>query len=301
MAAIEVKNLSKSYDNIKVVNNISFSVEAGTVFGFLGPNGAGKTTTLEMIEGLRKVDSGEIFIDGLDVSKDLKKIQSIIGVQLQSVTLDERMRVREALELFATFYPSSANIDYLLELANLTDRANQFQKDLSGGQKQRLNMALCLVNDPKIVFLDEPTTGLDPQARRNLWDIIIKLKEMGKTVILTTHYMDEAEKLCDFISIIDHGSIIKEGTPDELIAGLGAGRIIELPCEEAQQAEIKKIKTANKIEFQSGFAEIQTDQLTDTLKEILQLDSSFDVDTLHIRKATLEDVFIDLTGRSLRE
>ena len=256
---------------------------------------------MEIIEGLRQADSGDVFIDGLDLKKNLKQIQNIIGVQLQSVTLDERMRVREALDLFSTFYPKSLDIDYLLELSNLTERATHFQKDLSGGQKQRLNMALCLVNDPKIVFLDEPTTGLDPQARRNLWDIVVKLKEMGKTIVLTTHYMDEAEKLCDHISIIDNGSIIKEGSPDDLIQSLGAGRIIELPYETGQEELIKQIKRANNIEFQNGLAEIQTDQLTETLKEILAMNESFDVDTLHIRKATLEDVFITLTGRSLRE
>ena len=301
MSAIQVKNLTKTYDNIQVLKGISFTVEAGSVFGFLGPNGAGKTTTLEIIEGLRQADSGDVFIDNFNIRKDLKKIQSIIGVQLQSVTLDERMRVREAIELFSTFYPSSLKTDYLLELSKLTEKASHFQKDLSGGQKQRLNLALCLVNDPKIIFLDEPTTGLDPQARRNLWDIIIQLKSMGKTIVLTTHYMDEAEKLCDHISIIDNGSIIREGSPNKLIQDLGAGRIIELPIEASQVDQIKKIKTASKIDVQNGFVDIQTNQLTDTLKEILQLGQSIDVDTLHIRKATLEDVFISITGRSLRE
>ena len=301
MLAIEVKNLVKTYNGIDVVKGINLSVNKGSVFGFLGPNGAGKTTTLEMIEGLRKPTKGEIYINGLNTATDLGKVKSLIGVQLQSSILDERIKVAEAIELFASFYPKSIPIEKLLELTDLKEKRNALQKNLSGGQRQRLALALCLVNDPEIIFLDEPTTGLDPQSRRNLWDIIIMMKKQGKTIIITTHYMDEAEKLCDQIAIIDQGKIIDSGSPKELIERLNAGRVIEVPITEEFLGSLHSIKNKNKIEYHAGIAEIYTNHTTACLEEILQVKSEFDIDNLHIRRATLEDVFIHLTGRSLRE
>ena len=299
MLAIEVSNLKKTYDGVEVVKSISFNVEKGYVFGFLGPNGAGKTTTLEMIEGLRSPESGEISILGMDPKKKIKEIQSIIGVQLQSAVLDQRIRVHEALELFASYYPKSMDLEELLELVKLKEKRNTFQKDLSGGQFQRLAMALCLVNDPEILFLDEPTTGLDPQSRRNLWDIVLELKKRGKTIVITTHYMDEAEKLCDRIAIIDNGEIISEGSPQELIEKLDAGRIVEIPVDNF--IDKVKLNSITRSEVHGGVTELYTNNLGQTLEELLNNKESFDLETVHIRKATLEDVFIHLTGRSLRE
>ena len=301
MIVIEAKNLVKTYNGNTVVKGINLAIEKGIVFGFLGPNGAGKTTTLEMIEGLRKPSQGEIFINGLNTATNMQEIKSIIGVQLQSSVLDDRIKVEEAIQLFASFYTKTLPVEYLLELTDLKEKRNSLQKKLSGGQKQRLALALCLVNDPEIIFLDEPTTGLDPQSRRNLWDIISMMKQKGKTIILTTHYMDEAEKLCDQIAIIDQGKIIDKGTPKELIERLNAGRVIEVPINEEHLPLLQNIKNKHRIEYHAGVAEIHTNQVTNCLEEILQVKSNFDIDNLHIRRATLEDVFIQLTGRSLRE
>jgi ABC-2 type transport system ATP-binding protein len=301
MNAIEVRNLVKIYDQIPVVNGLNLTVKKGQVFGFLGPNGAGKTTTLEMIEGLRTPNEGEIFINGLNIAQDLDKIKAQIGVQLQSSVLDERIRVYEALELFASYYNVEIDTDALLALVNLTEKKNSMQKDLSGGQRQRLSFALCLVNDPEIIFLDEPTTGLDPQARRNLWDLVNTMKSRGKTVVITTHYMDEAEKLCDQVAIIDHGQIITSGTPQELIKELEAERIIEVSCDETALEKLKKIASFERVEWKLGLAELYTNNLEAALRDLMSLDNVINLDTLHIRKATLEDVFIHRTGRSLRE
>lgn len=299
--AIEVKNLIKTYNGVTVVKGINLSVKKGSVFGFLGPNGAGKTTTLEMIEGLRKPNEGEILINGLNTATDMHKVKAMIGVQLQSSILDDRIKVEEAIQLFASFYEKSLPIEYLLELTDLKEKRHSLQKKLSGGQKQRLALALCLVNDPEILFLDEPTTGLDPQSRRNLWDIITMMKEKGKTIVLTTHYMDEAEKLCDQIAIIDQGNIIDSGSPKELISRLESSRVIEIPIGEEFIKILEPIKSKNKLEYHAGIAEIHTNQIANCIEEILQIKSGVDIDNLHIRKATLEDVFIQLTGRSLKE
>jgi ABC-2 type transport system ATP-binding protein len=302
MPIIDVNHLKKSYNDVVVVNDISFSIEEGTVFGFLGPNGAGKTTTLEIMEGLRNADSGTIEMFGKPLHQHLKEIQDRIGVQLQSSVIDERIKVREVLELFKSYYSnSSVDIDELLQIVNLVEKQNDFQKNLSGGQKQRLSLALCLVNDPDILFLDEPTTGLDPQARRNLWDVISKLKEEKKTIILTTHYMDEAERLCDQIAIIDHGQIIKAGTPDFLINQLDADRIIEIDASDGALETLKDLPYSTAVEENHGQVQIYTNELSSCLDELLARKDNVDLDSLHIRKATLEDVFIHLTGRSLRD
>lgn len=299
--AIEVNQLTKIYGLRAVVDGINLKVPNGIVFGFLGPNGAGKTTSLEMMEGLRQPSSGDILIKGLNTRTHLRQIKEIIGVQLQSSVLDERIKVGEVIELFASFYKKSLSLDILLELTNLQDKKNEFQRKLSGGQKQRLALALCLVNDPEIIFLDEPTTGLDPQSRRNLWDIISMLKKKGKTIILTTHYMDEAEKLCDHLAIIDQGKIIATGSPNQLIEKLNIGRVIELPANNKQFEILKCLQNKSKIEFHADVAEIHTNQIVLCMDEILKQRELLNIDNLHIRKATLEDVFISLTGRTLRE
>jgi ABC-2 type transport system ATP-binding protein len=227
-AIIEVKNLTKKYpspgrasSNFTAVDNISFAVENGETFGILGPNGAGKTTTLEMIEGLKVPTSGTIMLDNKDVEKETDAVKSVIGVQLQASTFFEGLNLIELIDTFAALYGrKNVNAMELLEEVQLTDKAKSQVKELSGGQKQRLSIAIGLVNDPKVLFLDEPTTGLDPQARRHLWDLVQVIKKKGKTVILTTHYMDEAEVLCDRIAIMDHGKIISLDTPQALIKKL---------------------------------------------------------------------------------
>ncbi len=247
---INVKNLTKKYEDTVAVNGISFEVNEGEVFGLLGPNGAGKTTTVEILEGLRKPSSGEATINNLDVSKETKKVKSIIGVQLQSVNFFEELSLSEIVELFADLYSSNVDSNEILDRVGLLKKKDSYFKPLSGGQKQRLSIAVALVNNPKVLFFDEPTTGLDPQARRNMWDLIKSFQKDGKTIVLTTHYMEEAEILCDRVAIIDEGKIIKINSPSNLIDEL----------------------------TKSGFKS-----------------------TKKVREATLEDVFINLTGKSLRE
>lgn len=247
---ITVEKLVKKYGRKKVVDNISFEVKRGEIFGILGPNGAGKTTTLEMIEALREIDSGLVEIDGIDVAKNPKKIKQIIGIQLQSTAFYDKLNLREQLRMFASLYGEKVNPDELLKKVQLTDKAKSYVEQLSGGQKQRFAIASALVNKPKVLFLDEPTTGLDPQARRNLWDLIAKIRKSGITIVLTTHYMDEAELLCDRLAIMDDGKILVIDTPKKLIKDL----------------------------LRRGFKKKQ-----------------------HIEQANLEDVFIDLTGKAIRD
>ena len=248
--SIKVEGLTKKYDSTTVVDNISFNVFKGEIFGILGPNGAGKTTTLEMIEALRPITSGKATLEGIDVAKKPNKVKEIIGVQLQSSGFYDNLNLKELLVMFSGLYNQAAHPDELLREVDLAEKAKSQVKQLSGGQKQRFSVASALVNKPKVLFLDEPTTGLDPQARRNLWELIENVKKKGITVVLTTHYMDEAELLCDRIAIMDKGKIIALDTPNNLIKSL-----------------LKK-GFKNKVEVQ---------------------------------QADLEDVFIDLTGKGLRE
>ncbi len=247
---IKVAQLVKKYENFTAVNGISFEVAQGEIFGLLGPNGAGKTTTLEIIETLRPKTSGKVWVDGLDLDKQAQDIKKIIGVQLQAAGFYPNLNLKEIIELFAGLYNASIDPLALLQSVQLEDKAKSKFKHLSGGQKQRFSIATTLINQPKIIFLDEPTTGLDPQARRNLWELIKSLKEKGTTVVITTHYMDEAEILCDRVAIVDSGTIIKQGSPDQLIDELLSGGF----------SRSKKVKEAN-----------------------------------------LEDVFLNLTGKALRE
>lgn len=247
---VEVVNITKKYGKNTVVKGISFEVKEGEIFGILGPNGAGKTTTLEMLETLRPIDGGSASIDGIDVSSNKDKIKSIIGVQPQTPNFEEKTKLTELLDLFSAFYGESVNAMDFLKDVQLEDKANSYPEQLSGGQRQRFSIAAALVHGPRVFFLDEPTTGLDPQARRNLWDLIREVQKRGVTVIMTTHYMDEAELLCDRVAVMDNGEIIALDTPKNLIKSL-----------------LKK-----------GFKKAQ-----------------------HVEQANLEDVFIDLTGKALRE
>ncbi|HUS25949.1 MAG TPA: ABC transporter ATP-binding protein [Nevskiaceae bacterium] len=217
---LEVKDLQKSYDNKKVVNGITFTVKKGEIFGILGPNGAGKTTTLEMIEALRPIDGGSAVIDGIDVASNPYKIRAIIGVQPQSPAFQDKTKLSELIELFAAAYGQKVSVKQFLADVQLEEKANSYVENLSGGQKQRFSIAAALVHKPKVFFMDEPTTGLDPQARRNLWDLVREVRDKGISVILTTHYMEEAEVLCDRVAIMDNGNIIALDTPQKLIKDL---------------------------------------------------------------------------------
>jgi ABC-2 type transport system ATP-binding protein len=301
---VDVRAISKSYGTLKAVERVSFSVSRGEIFGLLGPNGAGKTTTLEMLEGLRSPDSGEIYINSLNILSDMMAIKEIIGVQLQATSLYNKIKVHEALCLFGSYYKRRRSVDELLSLVSLVDKKNSYHKDLSGGQMQRLALALSLVNDPLLVFLDEPTTGLDPQARRNLWDIIATMKRENKTVLLTTHYMDEAEKLCDRIAIMDNGRILALGSPSELISGLETDSCLEfvsdgsitLPMLYHDFPDLKILTKGTTIEI---FTKSPQKVLIELMNSAKKRNST--IKDLHIRRATLEDVFLELTGRSLRE
>lgn len=217
---LKVKDLQKSYNNVNVVNGISFEVKKGEIFGILGPNGAGKTTTLEMIEALRPIDGGKATIDGVDVAKNPYEIRAMIGVQPQSPAFQDKTKLSELIEMFASAYGEKVDVKKFLEDVNLIEKADSFVENLSGGQKQRFSIAAALVHSPKVFFMDEPTTGLDPQARRHLWELVQEVRDRGISVILTTHYMDEAEVLCDRIAVMDNGNIIALDTPQNLIKDL---------------------------------------------------------------------------------
>jgi len=302
---VKVDNLTKKYGDLIAVNGISFSIEKGEIFGLLGPNGAGKTTTVEMIEGLRKPDNGTIKVCGIDAQKNSENIKELIGAQLQSTTIYDQIRVKEVIDLFGSYYKKSIPSSKILEEVSLTDKKNAFYRTLSGGQKQRVAMALALVNDPEVLFLDEPTTGLDPQARRNVWAIITDLRKRGKTIILTTHYMEEAEQLCQRVGIIDHGKIIALDTPTNLITNSGLESAIEFSCFPESADKIKqKFKGAGKVsELGDNRFILNTKESSKTLKELTRFsdDNNINLENISVRKATLEDVFLLLTGRSLRE
>ncbi|MCK6255622.1 ABC transporter ATP-binding protein [Fictibacillus sp. KIGAM418] len=301
---IKVEHLVKRYGDFIAVKGVDFEVHKGEVFGLLGPNGAGKTTTLEMLVGLRKPDEGTAWIGEFDIKKHLEHVKEVIGVQLQSTTLFELLTVEEILKMYASFYPKHISIPDLIEDMILTDKRKSRIKSLSGGQKQRLAIALALVHDPWIIFLDEPTTGLDPQARRTLWDIILNLKERGKTVMLTTHYMDEAHVLCDRIAIMDQGQLIALDTPENLVKNLQSDSAVEFRLtEDAPILDLKEIEGVKQTGSHKDVQVLYTDNLQQTLTSLIQTASEKDLKLtdLQTRTATLEDVFIHMTGRSLRE
>jgi ABC-2 type transport system ATP-binding protein len=310
---IEVDGLVKRYGDYTAVNGIRFEVMQGEVFGLLGPNGAGKTTTMEMIEGLRLPDGGTAMVAGYDTRKELKKVKEVIGVQLQSTSLFDLLKVKEIAEMYASFYAYTVPIGPLLDEVLLKDKLNDRVKNLSGGQKQRLAIALALVNDPQIIFLDEPTTGLDPQARRTLWDIILRLKERGKTIVLSTHYMDEAHILCDRICLMDRGEIVALDTPRNLVLNLQSDSAIEFRVPaQVTASEIEKqrflqllsgLRDVKQVDVRKDVYVLYTDNLQNSLLDLIQQAAAQSIEfaDLQTRTATLEDVFIHMTGRSLRE
>lgn len=300
---IKVHKLVKRYGDFTAVDGSEFSVHNGEVFGLLGPNGAGKTTTLEMLVGLRKPDEGTAIVGGFDIIKELEKVKEVIGVQLQSTTLFELLTVDEILHLYGSFYREHISIPELIDDMLLTEKKNSRIKGLSGGQKQRLAIALALVHDPQIIFLDEPTTGLDPQARRTLWDIILRLKERGKTVVLTTHYMDEAHVLCDRIAIMDQGKLIALDTPSELVRNLQSDSAVEFKFNDEVDIALSEIDGVKQVGSQRDVHVLYTDDLQTTLTSLIAIASEKQLKLvdLQTRTATLEDVFIHMTGRRLRE
>jgi ABC-2 type transport system ATP-binding protein len=301
---ITVRGLRKQFPKVLAVAGVDLNVVSGEVFGLLGPNGAGKTTTLEMIEGLTPPDAGEIEICGLNWRDNAQQIRARIGVQLQATSLYNKITPREALDLFGSYYPKRRATDELLELVQLKDKADAYHVTLSGGQAQRLALALALVNDPEVVFLDEPTAGLDPQGRRSLWEVVNTMKAEGRTTMLTTHYMDEAEALCDRLAILDHGKILQSGTPAELIASLGIPSVVELTfIGAAPNPSAFAARLGAAVEARGDIWEIPTPDPKTLLPKLFATieGERLEYNQVHVRRATLEDVFLQLTGRSLRE
>jgi len=289
---IEVSHLVKHYPAVKAVDDISFSVRQGECFGMLGPNGAGKTTTVEIMEGITSATHGTVHYQGEPMGP---RFRSEVGIQFQSTALQDFLTVRETLHLFRSFYPRGMPLEELAKLCALEDYLDRDARKLSGGQRQRLLLALALVNDPVLLFLDEPTTGLDPQARHNFWDLVRNVKVRGKTVILTTHYMEEAYLLCDRIIIMDHGRIIAEGKPANLMAHHFQDAVLQLPYEDfrpARDALTEKVMNVGEC------VEISTADINATIESLLSHQVS--LAHLQIRARTLEDLFLELTGRELR-
>jgi ABC-2 type transport system ATP-binding protein len=302
---VSVRDLMKRYGKQTAVDGVSFAIRRGEIYGILGPNGAGKTTTLEIVEGVRKADAGDAVVDGLNVRRQRRAVQARIGVQLQATTLFEQLTVRETLRLFGAFYPRALDPDALLRDVALEEKAHAYPENLSGGQRQRLALALALVNDPLVVFLDEPTSGLDPQSRRMLWDTVLRLREQGKTIVLTTHFMDEAQTLCDRIAIMDDGRIIAAGSPAELIATLGANATIECALAGAALSaeELRTLPGVTDVRLGTERTLIYTSALEPTLTALLQAVAARGASIAHLQvhAPTLEDVFLKLTGRALRD
>jgi len=302
--AIAVRDVRKAYGDVRAVDGVSFEVRPGEIFGLLGPNGAGKTTTMEMLEGLHPPDSGELLVLGLDVSHQAPAIKERIGVQLQTAALFPQLTVAEVLALFASFYARRVPIDRLIADLDLEEKRGAQTKNLSGGQRQRLSVALALVNDPEVVFLDEPTTGLDPAARRGLWQLILDLKEQGRTVLLTTHYLEEAEAICDRVAIMDHGRILDIGTSTELIGRRFHERAIQFDAIESfTDDRLGRLRDVKRVAQEDGTTLLYTSDVPATIAALLAAASAAGVepDNLLVRRATLEDVFLELTGRALRD
>jgi ABC-2 type transport system ATP-binding protein len=289
---LQVSNLVKRFGSLTAVNDVSFEIRQGSCFGLLGPNGAGKTTTIEMMEGIKAPDAGEILYRGAALSQQFR---NEAGIMFQTTALQEFITVREIMVQFSRFYPDTASIDELADRYALHDFLNQDTRKLSGGQKQRLLLAMALINNPRILFLDEPTTGLDPQSRRNLWKQVQQVKQQGATILLTTHYMEEAYELCDEIAIMDHGRIIAHDAPDALLAAHFDDVVVQLHAadipREIGEREFQAI-------YRNDNAHIVTGDVNRTIEHLLHLD--IPLDRLRIRARDLEDLFLELTGKELR-
>jgi ABC-2 type transport system ATP-binding protein len=301
---LQVENLVKRYGDVEAVRGVSFSVDEGEVFGLLGPNGAGKTSTIEVLEGLRVPDGGRVSVCGFDPQKNPNELKHEIGAALQSTSLPDKIRVVEALQLFASFYKRKRTPEELLKRFGLEEKRNAFYNQLSGGQKQRLALAIAIINDPKVLFLDEPTAGLDPQVRREIYDIIEELKRGKKTIVLTTHYIEEAERLCDRVAIVDHGKVIATGTPRELKQHSAGTTRIEVKLAKASPlTELKSLDgVSDARELDGGYVLHcqKTAPAIVSLVKHLEADNN-ELVSLEIATPSLEDVFIEMTGRRLRD
>lgn len=301
---VSIRGLKKGYDRVEAVRGVSFEIEDGETFGLLGPNGAGKTTTVECVIGLREPDAGEIEVCGIDARRQPDEVKQRIGAALQTTALQDKITPREALQLFGSFYRKRAEPEELLDRFSLQEKADAAFDTLSGGQRQRLAIALAFVNRPELVFLDEPTTGLDPQSRRELHGEISRMKADGDTVLLTTHYIDEAEQLCDRIAIIDHGQVIATGTPRELMARSSATPLITLVTVLPLEPDtLTRVPGITDLTQDGTSAHFRTSSVSRTLAEVTSLLDALGVDVveLSVHKASLEDVFIELTGSTLRD
>src|SRR3984957_10474809 len=308
--ALKIRQLRKAYGDLVAVNSIDLDIASGECFGLLGPNGAGKTTTIEICEGLTVPDSGTVELLGRNWRTQAVELRELLGIQLQETSFSEKLTVFETLSLFRSFYKSSTEVQELLATVQLEEKKNARVGKLSGGQKQRLALACALVGDPQFLFLDEPTTGLDPQARRQLWDLINQLKQAGRTIILTTHYMDEAERLCDRVAIMDHGRIIALGTPQQLIASVGGEHIVEFAlighetgAGLVDPALLTAIAGVESQRVDAGVHQLSVRELHTAVPLIFAAltGQGLHLSEFRTHSATLEDVFVGLTGRNLRD
>ena len=305
--AIRCRDLRKTYDHkVEAVRGLDLTIYAGECFGLLGPNGAGKTTTIEILEGLLAPTAGEVEILGCTWNQNERELREQLGISLQETRLSEKLTVRETLRLFASFYRHPQPVEFVLQEMSLTEKADAWVGKLSGGQKQRLAVATALIANPKILFLDEPTTGLDPQSRRQVWEIVRGFLQRKGTVLLTTHYMDEAERLCDRLAVVDHGKIIAEGTPPELIAQISGHHVVEFAVSGANGASEqvwRGLPGVQAVRSEDGLFCLQVNEPAETIPALLAEIHRRNQQLEHLttRQASLEDVFVQLTGRHLRE
>src|SRR5579864_8149310 len=305
--ALRVHQLRKTYKDVVAVNGLDLEVRAGECFGLLGPNGAGKTTTVEICEGLTQPDSGEVEVLGRRWNSDAAELRQLLGIQLQDTQLSEKLTVHETVRLFRSFFRQGAEASQVIARVQLEEKRNARVGDFSGGQKQRLALACALVGDPDFLFLDEPTTGLDPQARRQLWELIEEFRQSGRTILLTTHYMDEAERLCDRVAIVDHGTQIALGSPRQLIAANCAEQMVEFSAGSASHAvdldALRRVAGVREARAENGSVVMQVTQLHTSVPALIAELTRQNVPLTELRthSATLEDVFVTLTGRHLRD
>jgi ABC-2 type transport system ATP-binding protein len=301
--ALRVRNLRKAYGDVVAVAGLDLEVATGQCFGLLGPNGAGKTTTIEICEGITRADSGDVEVLGMNWRHHAGKLRQRLGIQLQETQLSEKLTVSEVVRLFRSFFSQGPDPAAVIKLVQLTEKPGARVGSLSGGQKQRLALACALVGDPELLFLDEPTTGLDPQARRQLWELIEQFKMDGRTILLTTHYMEEAERLCDQVEIMDHGKVIARGTPRELVASIGAEHVVEFSTGRiADHAALHNLEGVRDVRTENGSTQLQVTQLHRAVPALLEELGRQGVPLTELRthSASLEDVFVALTGRHLR-
>ena len=302
--ALRCEGLVKRYGDVVAVAGLDLEIARGECFGLLGPNGAGKTTTVEIFEGLTRPDEGTVEVLGESWGRGNRKLRSRLGIQLQETKLIEKLTVLETITLFRSFYNEGAAPEVVMELVGLEEKAGAWVRKLSGGQAQRLSLACALVGDPEVLFLDEPTTGLDPQARLKIWDIVADLRSRSRTVLLTTHYMEEAQRLCDRVAIVDHGKIMVQGTPNQLIGSLDAQHVVEFETEtELNRALLEGLAGVRTIEEENGTIRLTVDKVHRTLPALLELltREGVELSRLGTHHATLEDLFVSLTGRHLRD